>query len=603
MTKTEASTAGADAALAPALREAVALANNGDTEGLIALAEAKLADAPGDAAALVVLAYAGFATDQATLCLEALQQALTLVPGSALVADSLAILYTLAGEVPDATYYAKLAIANGFGAETPALRPASWPDFALAFAHIGEYPYLQRGLAALAAGDTALALRALETQAAFSPNHGETQRALADALLAAGKPRHAANVLSRFAANGTADSWDLARLATALTLIGEFDTACAILAGADDEGDPQAAAEIYAAGLFVAALAPSAAAQPPALAGTPLVAAATAPLPDRPRVGLLVTALGPERDLEAVGQLAAGLRDAGAQVIAFGAGALASAHNRPFQGKVHNMIDAAGFDGETLAYTIMGEDLDLLIDAGGVYAPLHLAAMAHHPAPRVAAWLNLPFAEGVAGVDRALAARPAAGGMLLRAGTACQTAVANEAPLIGADVWLGQLQDDFLAAIGAILARRPDARLLLRDRELSQPDTVAVLVERCTAHGFVDRIEIVDGDDLSFAAGLDLMLAPFVAVAGHDVVNAATVATPAVALAGSRPAGRQAALALHALGLGDRVAASPDDYVAKAVALLTDRAEARTATAAAIAKAPTFDANAFAARLLEAFRA
>lgn len=605
MTRPDLQGAAHDAALAPLLRDVVALADAGNNDGLIALAEARFAAAPNDATGFLALAYAAFAADRVVLCLEALQQALDAAPGSAVTADCLATLYAMAGEVPEATYYAKLAVANGFGAETMRLRPAAWPDFAAVFANASEHPFLARGLHALAGGDLRMAIHALEAQAAFSPNHGETQRALADALMAAGQPRRAADILSRFAANGTADAWDLARLARCLATVGDFDTARGILAEASDDDDPEAAAELFAAGLFTAALHPLSPAcpLPRSLTGQPLVAATDAPLPTQPRIGILATALGPERDLECLAQLAAGLRERGATVVVFGAGTLSSAHNRPLQGKVQTMIDAAGFDGATLAFTIRSEAIDLLIDAGGVYAPLHLAALAHHPAPRVAGWLNLPFAADALGLDRSLGAEPPASGLIARLGLAPQLAVSHPQPLIGADVWAGQLHEDFLAAVAAILRAAPEARLLLRDRNLSHPDTVATLVERCTAHGFVDRIEIVEGDDLSFAAGLDLLLAPFAALSGHDVVSATAVATPAVALAGDRPWRRQGADALAALGLGERIAVDTADYIAKALTLLADPAAARQVTAARAATAPAFAAGAFAAGLIGAFSA
>ncbi|MCF4166595.1 tetratricopeptide repeat protein [Zavarzinia compransoris] len=593
-----------DAEMAPFLCEAVALLDAGDSDSLIARAEARLSESPGDGAALTALAYTAFATDRVVLALDALRQALDAAPRSAVVADSLAILFALAGEVPEATFYAKLAVANGLDETTPGLRPAHWPALTTLFAAIREHPYLTRGLAALAAGDLQSALVLLEAQAAFSPNHGETQRALADALVAAGRPRQAGDILARFAANGAADGCDMARLARCLADCGESDAARGVIGEAATYRDEDAEAEIAAAALYLTALAPELKGFTPPHVATrdALVGTASAPLPDRPRVGILATALADEADLETVAVLAQGLRELGGETVLFGAGALGAGHNRAFQGRIGRHIDAAEFDPLTLAHTIAGEDLDLLLDAGGVAAPLHLAALAHHPAPRVAGWLNLPFSAGLAGIDRALGAAPPASGILARFDAAPRLAPFDDVPLIGADVQAGQLHNDLLATFAAMLRAVPDARLLLRDRELSHPDMVGSLIERFTALGIADRIEVVDADAPTFAAGLDLMVAPFAAISGQDVITAAGFATPGVALRGRTPWNRQGADALAALGLGDRVGEAPADLAAIAARLLADRAAARAATAAAIERAPAFKPAAFAAGLLDALR-
>lgn len=593
-----------DAEMAPFLRAAVALLDAGESEALIAKAEARLAERPGDGAAMTALAYAAFATDRVVLALDALRQALDAAPRSAVIADSLAVLFALAGEVPEATFYAKLAVANGLDDTTPSLRPAQWPALTTIYAAIREHPYLNRGLAALAEGDLQSALILLEAQAAFSPNHGETQRALADALIASGRPRQAGDILARFAANDAADGCDMARLARCLVECGEAAAARGVIGEAATYHDEDAEAEIAAAALCLTALAPELKGftPPHIMTRDALVGSATVALPERPRVGILATALGDENDLETVAALAQGLRELGCESVLFGAGNLGAAHNRAFQGRVGRHIDAAEFDPVTLAHTVAGESLDLLLDAGGVAAPLHLATLAHHPAPRVAGWLNLPFTAGMAGIDRALGAVPPPTGILARLDAAPRLQPFDDVPLIGADLCAGQLHDDLLACFAAMLGAVPGARLLLRDRELSHADMVGSLIERFTALGIAERTEVVDADAATFAAGLDLLVAPFAALSGQDVVTATGFATPSVALRGPTPWNHQGADALFALGLGDRVGATPAEVTAIAAGLLADRAAARAATAAVRETAPAFKPAAFAAGILGAFR-
>ncbi|RJF87094.1 hypothetical protein D3874_08710 [Oleomonas cavernae] len=615
----------ADQMIAPFLGEIVALLDAGERDQAIARVEGRLEQAPADAAALTAMGHLGFLSSDFALALEALREAHDLAPASAVIAEALAILFALAGELAEATYYAKLSKANGLDEATLALFPRGWPRFTTAFSTIGERPFLARGLAALARGEIDEARKNLAVQAAFSPNDGMTQRALADAELAAGQPRRAADILARFAANGTADSWDLSRLGLALACAGEAQAAHGICAEAAADLAPGAEADLVATRLVAALFDPAtprdgaplaalvAQVQAPLCGAAPIaghVAGVEAPR----RIGVLAAALTHPRDLETIAVLGQGLRDGGAaDLVVFGSGALAAPRNRLLQGRVARHIDAADFDGDTLAYTIASENLNILLDAGGIGAALHLSTLAQHPAGCAAAWLNGAFDGFAPGLDLMIGGNaldpgtgplpvaPCAGGLVGRLERSPRLVTGNAVPLLGADILPGQLHDELLQAWAAILARLPQARLLLRDREMSHPDNVASLIARASALGIAERIEIVDGADQAFTAGLDLLLTPFVATDGHDVVTAAAVATPAVALAGPVRHRRFAAAALSALGLGAQAAPTIDGYVEIAVGLAGDR-EARQRTADAAAAAPAFAPQRFAQALLDALR-
>ncbi|MFZ2871955.1 hypothetical protein, partial [Zavarzinia sp.] len=319
---------------------------------------------------------------------------------------------------------------------------------------------------------------------------------------------------------------------------------------------------------------------------------APSPLAGRPRIGVLATALGDEADVETIAALGQGLRDGNlGELVVFGAGSLDLPHNRLLQGRVSRLVDAAAFDGETLAYTIAGEGIDLLLDAGGLAAPLHADALAHHPARRVLSWLNAPCA--LPWTEDAVPA----GASLARLETTTRPERGDGPLLIGTDVLPGQLQDDFLDALAALLEQLPEARLLLRDRDFSHQDNVAILIERCQPRGIADRIEIVDGSPLAFAAGLDLYVAPFRALSGQDVITAAAVATPCVALRGPARHLNLGAAALDALGLGEYAAADIGEFITIAAALAAD-ADASRRFAAAAAVAPAFNPSSFASALL-----
>ncbi len=595
---------GADPSIAPFVADVVPLVDSGDLEAAVERIEQCLDGRPEDAAALLAMAYVAFRADQVVVALDALTRALESAPTSAAIADSLAAFYALAGEVAEATYYAKLAQANGLGDGRTVARPAGWPAFADAFLAVRDRPFMARGIEALNQGKVEIALRLLETQAAFSPNDGETQRALADALAASGQPRAAADVLSRFAANGTADAFDLARLTRCLALAGEFAPLEGIVeeARAAAVAEPEAAAEVACALLAAAVLTPGDPARPADAAKTaaallepaPALVPLASPLPEKPLVGVLATSLGHGRDAESVSVLARGLREIGAGgLILFGAGPIEAEHNALLQGMVERYVDAGAADGATLAYMVAGEGVDLLLDAGGLAAPSHAVALAHHPAGRCLAWLNAPCA--LPWTDGHLAAGPA------RLDRIERPARPEAPPTIGADIAPGQLHDDFLAALAAVLAAVPGARLALHDREFTHPDAVAQLVERCSVLGIADRIEIVAGTDVAFAADLDLLLAPFAALDANDVLTATQVGTPAIALRGRAAHRRLAADALTGLGLGAHVADSVDTFVALAVSLIGDavaRHGAAARVSAAAASAPAFSPAAFARAVL-----
>lgn len=576
------------------LAEVKHLLDGGGLDEAVALIEARLANDPADEAALIGLGFAAFGSDRLVASLEAFRSALELAPGSALAADCLALLYAIAGEVAEATYYAKLALANGFDEMVARRRPAAWPDLARVFRAMSERPLLARGLKLTALGQADAGFGLIEAQAAFSPDDGQTQRAYADALLAQGQSRKAAEILSRFAANGTADTYDLSRLAQALAFSGETATGGILAEAADITGDdPGAGAEVVCAAGLAAALAGEDAAAAIAVRVTKLLPprpalVAAAPLPERPRIGILATALSDPADIETIAALAHGLRATKlAETVVFGAGSLDQPHNRLLQSRVGRHVDAASFDGETLAHTVMGEAIDLLIDAGGLFAPVHALAMSLHPARRVLSWLGtttaLPWSDGLLPPSCQLG----------RIETVARPQRPAGPPLIGCDLLPGLLHDDMLDLLAGLMAAVPDARLLLRDRDFSHPDNVSHLIARCQPRGFAERIELVAGDAISFIASLDLYVPPTHALTTQDVVSALSIGTPCVALTGA------AAGALLTLGLNDLVAADAPAFVALGAHLATDEA-AGPALARRAASLPAFDPATFATVFMKA---
>lgn len=601
--------------LAPGL----AALDAGQVEQALAEAELLLASAPSHGAGLVLLGFVGLLRNQPALALEALLAAHEEQPASALIAEALAILYALGGELAEATYFAKLSQANGLDAATTASFPKAWPGFAGALLAIRERPYYHKGMIALETHRPALAADFFEAQLAFRPNDGQAIRALADCRLALDQPRRAAELLDRFAV-AHADARDLSCLSHCLAQCGLSERAATLA----DEAGRRAPHDLEIATAAIAAASFDPAATAPRLRdlarvrydGVPPLAAvaARAPLPAGGlRLGLLLGRPWDGEALAAIGTLAQGCRSLDdVTVVAFGEGPLDQACYASLHGRIDHWIDISRFDPTTLAVVIRGEGIDVMLDTGGLAASLSCATLSHHPAPLVIAWLGQPVAVPPPGTDLILSAPgldpdiPNAALALCPAGLVAPVAGPatgrrpdDGAILLGADLRLGQIHDDLLDCWAVILAAIPNGRLVLRDRELSHPDNVAELIGRAGSRGIAERVELMTGSRAAFAAGIDLMLAPFVAADGFDALAALAAGRPAVACAGDGRHRRFAASALICAGLDSWVASSPADYAATAIRLAGDLDAAGVRARAAATAIP---ADHFARAMVAAIR-
>lgn len=132
-----------------------------------------------------------------------------------------------------------------------------------------------------------------------------------------------------------------------------------------------------------------------------------------------------------------------------------------------------------------------------------------------------------------------------------------------------KITDEALSAWGEILRALPESRLLLQDT-LPLPERAESLRQRAAARGLpLTRVEIRPGrqDFLQDYAGLDLVLDTFPYPGGYMTALALYLGVPVVTLAGDRYGSRLGESLLRAAGRGEWIAASPGEYVQKAVAL------------------------------------
>jgi len=285
-------------------------------------------------------------------------------------------------------------------------------------------------------------------------------------------------------------------------------------------------------------------------------------------------------------------------------------------------------DDDAAARLIAEDDLDLLVDLAG-HAPGHrLGVLARRPATVQATWLDYADTTGMRAIDYlvsdAIQMPPEERAscrerlVLLPCRFAYRPPVPSASPATpsGRGVTFGsfnrhaKLGAGTLDAWRSILQAAPDTRLASRAAAYAQPETVAWIRERWAARGLpVDRIDFLPWLPLTEAlaayATIDVALDPFPFNGGVTTCDALAHGVPVVALRGDRPIARQSASLLAAAGHPEWVAATPDDYVRRALDLARTPglAASREQRAAAIAASPLCDVEGFARRLERAFEA
>ncbi len=248
-------------------------------------------------------------------------------------------------------------------------------------------------------------------------------------------------------------------------------------------------------------------------------------------------------------------------------------------------------DDDAAAAMIAADGLDLLIDLAG-HSPRHrLAVLARRPAPVQATWLDYFDTTGVPEIDYVLSDaihtpadervhfrerivwlpvsrfvyRPAVAPVLTEAPSRRSGRVT-----FGSFNRHAKITDDVLRTWKALLEAMPRARLSLRASAYRGPGTVAWLRERWRAAGMpVDRIDFLPfvplEDAIASYRDIDVALDTFPYNGGVTTCDALSMGVPVIALAGDRMIARQSAALLHATGRDEWLAATPDEYVARAV--------------------------------------
>ncbi|MGD9689833.1 MAG: tetratricopeptide repeat protein [Phycisphaerales bacterium] len=271
--------------------------------------------------------------------------------------------------------------------------------------------------------------------------------------------------------------------------------------------------------------------------------------------------------------------------------------------------DLPGISPPALAESIAADALDLLIDAAGHTKESHLGAFALRPAPRQATHIGYPATTGLAAIDFRLvdsltdppgpsaAADDACTERLVRLDP-CFTcyhppdALPEVAPrppgrplTFGSFNMLPKLNSGLFALWARVLDRVPGSRLLIKCRGLDDPAVRADVADRLAATGIpASRADLLGfipdpAGHLAAYARIDIALDASPYCGTTTTCEALIMGVPVITLAAQPPwhpplhASRVGASLLHAAGLPEFIADSPDDYVERSagLALAPDR--------------------------------
>jgi predicted O-linked N-acetylglucosamine transferase (SPINDLY family) len=298
-------------------------------------------------------------------------------------------------------------------------------------------------------------------------------------------------------------------------------------------------------------------------------------------------------------------------------------------------LETVGMPVASLAERIQLDGIDILVDLAGHTAHNRLTVFARKPAPIQVTWLGYPNTTGLKAIDYRLVdavtdpeeeADAWASETLIRLvdGFLCYGAP-HDAPepaappcLAAGTVTFGsfnnpsKLSAATLDTWAMLLARLPDARLLLKGEWFADPATCELFRNRLGSRGIVaERIELVPmladtAAHLGLYNRIDIALDPFPYNGTTTTCEASWMGVPVITLRGDRHAGRVGASLLTQLGLTELIADSVEEYVEIAVALAVDQArlgELRRSLRPRLATSSLGDAAAFARKIESAYRA
>jgi len=283
---------------------------------------------------------------------------------------------------------------------------------------------------------------------------------------------------------------------------------------------------------------------------------------------------------------------------------------------------------------IRADRIDILVDLAGHTAGGRLGVFMRRPAPVQATWLGYPDTTGLPAIDwrisDALADPPGEADRLcteklyrLPRGFLCYGPAEDSPPVVvtpaaarghvtfGSFNNLAKVSGETRTLWARILAALPGSRMLVKAPGLRNPSAQRALLEAFAAHGVAaERIDLEGlvpspSGHLERYGTVDIALDTYPYHGTTTTCEALWMGLPVITLAGPTHVSRVGASLLAQVGLEELVARTPDEYVAKAVALGSDVPRIRTlrqGMRARLRSSPLLDAAGFARDLEQAYR-
>lgn len=261
--------------------------------------------------------------------------------------------------------------------------------------------------------------------------------------------------------------------------------------------------------------------------------------------------------------------------------------------------DIAGLDDEQAAGVIRSDAIDILVDLAGHTKDNRLPLFTRKPAPIQITYLGYPDTTGIEAIDYRLTdewadppgqtehlhserlVRLPDGFLCYQPPSSCPPV--GPLPLLqsgrvtfGSFNNLAKVSPTVIGYWAAILAAVPGSRLLLKSKALADSGTRKYIHQQFCAHGIeAGRVELVGWtparvDHMALYSEVDIALDTFPYHGATTTCEALWMGVPVVTLAGPVHVSRVGVSLLHAAGLAELIAESPQEYARKAAELVAD---------------------------------
>jgi len=267
---------------------------------------------------------------------------------------------------------------------------------------------------------------------------------------------------------------------------------------------------------------------------------------------------------------------------------------------VSNWRQISALDDDAVAAMVRADSIDILVDLSGHTSGSRLLVFARKPAPVQVSWLGYCNTTGLGNMDYLLAdsgvippattQRFSEQVLRLPSSYLCYLApeyapavvdppcIANGYVTFGCFNNLAKVTEYMLELWAEILHKVPDARFILKSKQLADPVVLQRYRDWFNARGVEAERVVLDGRYLDHAGLLGYYGKLDIALDTHPYSGVTTtcealwMGVPVVTLAGERFISRNSAALLTNVGLDDLIASTPQQYIAIAVALACDHA-------------------------------